>query len=213
MANASSVPDGDDPSDNTMMDGTVEVMQRIHDIEVTNVAPLSYAVYEGQILAVNVTINNKGTQTESTIIYLYYDSKVAGTWNISEILAESQRSIILLWDTTNVPEGNYTISAFAAPVEGEENIVDNTRVNGKIRILASSVFGYFAFDWLDWALLLLFSTMLALLLILLYRGRKREKEKKSTDSFDSGWTAWYYGYSLHRKQHESNRHPSKNKVR
>jgi hypothetical protein len=195
-ANASSVPEGDDLSDNTITDGTVEVIQRRHDIEVANVAPLSYAVYIGQVLDVNVTIRNKGTQTESTTIYLYYDSEVAGIWNISGIQAEDQQSRILRWDTTNVPEGNYTISAFAVPIEGEENIADNTLVDGRVRIIASSVFGYFAFTWFDWILLLLFLLMLVLLMIVLHRGRKRQREKSAADSFDSGWTAWYYGHTL-----------------
>jgi CARDB len=200
MANASSVPEGDDPSDNTATDGIVKVMQRIHDIALTDVAPLSNSVYAGQTLEINVTIKNKGTQTESTLVYLYYNNNVAGSWNISQIQAENQQGVILPWNTIDVPEGNYTISAFATPVEGEDNIADNTRVDGRVRIMASPASGFYTLNWIDWILLFLFLLMLILLIVIFFHGRRRTRQKKASNSFDSGWTAWYYGYQLQGEQ-------------
>ncbi len=201
MANVTSILEGDDLSDNAATDGVVEVTQRIHDMEVTDVSPLSYAVYSGQLLEVNVVVKNKGTQAESTTIYLYYDDNVACTQSVSGIQAGNQQSAILRWDTTNVPEGNYTIRAFAAPVEGEGNIEDNTKIDGRVRIIASSVSGYFTFNWFDWFLLLLLLTMIILLLVMLYRQRQKGgREKNAKNSFDSGWAAWYYGYALQEKR-------------
>lgn len=207
---ASSVPEGDDPSDNTAISDIIRILQRVHDIEVTDVSPLSYSVYAGQILEINVTIRNKGTQTESTRVFLYYDNVTAGSWNFDQIQAESQKSMALSWDTSNVPEGNYTISAFAVPVEGENSIEDNTRVGGRVRIIASQIRGYFSFNWIDWILLSLFLLMIVLLVMTLFYRRRKAREQKSTSSFDSGWTAWYYGYQLRRESQRSKGHLGNN---
>jgi hypothetical protein len=63
--------------------------------------------------------------------------------NLSKLI-ESQRSVTLAsgnsanvtfrWNTTGVVYGNYTISAYAWPVPGETNTVDNTFIDGVIYV-------------------------------------------------------------------------------
>jgi large repetitive protein len=45
------------------------------------------------------------------------------------------RELAYRWNTTGWTHGNYTISAYAAPVPGEVNIADNTYVNGIIKVV------------------------------------------------------------------------------
>jgi hypothetical protein len=43
-------------------------------------------------------------------------------------------TLSFIWNTTEYTRGNYTISAYATPVQGETDIVDNTYVDGTVKI-------------------------------------------------------------------------------
>jgi hypothetical protein len=192
---ASAPLEGDiDVSDNTFFDGVVEVKARlppVHDIAVLDVVPSSSLVYAGELLNVNVTLKNKGSEYESFNVTLYYDSNVVDTLQVEEMPAGAQHTRIFHWNTHGVSAGNYTLSAYAEPVLGEEYTEDNRFENGVVRVVEAPK-GWFV-PWWFWWLLLLLLIFLILLAIWLYYRRKRKRNEKA---FYSGWTAWYYCYDL-----------------
>ncbi len=188
------LPSDIDVSDNTFVDSVVQVKPKpppVHDIAVLNVVPLSSLIHIGEILDVNVTLKNKGSKAESFNVTLYYDSDVVDTLRVNDLVAGAEYSLIFYWNTSEVSEGNYTLSAFAEPVPGEEYTEDNYFEDGVVQVL-KGLAGWFIPEWFYWLLLLLFGLMIVLLILWLYRRRKRKAE----EAFYSGWTAWYYCYDL-----------------
>jgi hypothetical protein len=189
---ASSVPGEENLENNLCIDGLVEVKALVvHDIAVINIIPSSSKVYIGEILSINVTLKNKGSEVESFNVTLCYNSNVVDTLFINSLAPNTTYTVIFHWNTNGVAEGNYTLSAFATPVPGEEHTEDNYLENGIVELIKGAV-GWFVPDWFWWLLLLLILIIL-LLLIWLYLRRRR---KKSEEAFHSGWTAWYYCYDL-----------------
>jgi hypothetical protein len=193
---ASAVPGEENLENNLCIDGLVEVKALVvHDIAVINIIPSSSKVYIGEILSINVTLKNKGSETESFNLTLYYDSEIVDTFFVEGLAPNTTHIVTFHWNTNGVAEGNYTLSAFATPVPGEEHTEDNYLENGIVEVIKSPM-GWFVPDWFWWLLLLLVLIVL-LLLILLYLRRRR---KKSEEAFRSGWTAWYYCYDLRKNR-------------
>ncbi len=194
-ARASNVTGEKNLLNNVYVDGLVQVKARtpstpVHDVVVVNVVPLSRFVYIGDYLDVNVTVRNKGTETESFDLVLYYDERsVAGTLHVEGLVSGAERVVVFHWQTNGVSAGNHTLSAYAKPVQGETLVGDNAFVDGPVRFGVTPG-GLFVPDWLCWFLLLLL--LLILLFLLLFWYYRRRKENKA--SFYAGWTAWYYGY-------------------
>jgi len=194
-ASAEPVPGEIIVSDNTFVDDIVEVKTPLHDVAILNVLPSNNKVYIGEIVKINVVVKNKGSFTESFQVVVYYNSSVIGTFLVSDLASNTEMTIVFNWTTANVAKGEYFISAFAEPVQNEENLLDNYLADGVVKIEVSPS-GFFALEWVWWILLLIFLIMVILLLIWFYR---RRKEKKYEKAFYSGWTAWYYGYDLKNK--------------
>jgi len=93
------------------------------DIAVTDIQLSSNTTTDGT-LNINVTIQNQGDFTEIPTIVLYYDSSVIGTKTLvypdpplfSHDLGASVQTILFIWNTTNIPQGIYTISANASAI-------------------------------------------------------------------------------------------------
>ncbi|MCJ7425102.1 peptidoglycan DD-metalloendopeptidase family protein [Candidatus Bathyarchaeota archaeon] len=102
-----------------------------HDITVANFTVSKTLVGEGFSLHVNVTVQNQDPFTETFNATIYANTTIIGSINVT--LASGTSSIITFtWDTTGFAYGNYTISAYAWPVQGETNTVDNTFVAGVV---------------------------------------------------------------------------------
>jgi hypothetical protein len=188
----SPVPGEESLENNLCIDGLVEVKALVvHDIVITYITPSSSSIYIGEILSVDVTLKNNGSEAESFNVTLYYNSNIVDTLFIDSLAPNATHIIIFYWNTNGVTEGNYTLSAFATPVPGEEHTEDNYLENGIVEVIKGAV-GWFVPEWFWWLLLLLILIIL-LLLIWLYLRRRR---KKSEEAFRSGWTAWYYCYDL-----------------
>jgi hypothetical protein len=108
------------------------------DVAITDVAPVKTIVDQGGSLAINVTVENQGTSDETFSVAVYADEDLAVLRD--EILIETRditltgqdsTTLFFTWDTTGVSYGNYTISAYAAPIPGETDTADNTYVDGK----------------------------------------------------------------------------------
>ena len=116
---------------------TIPVLGFIHDLSVANVHPLKVVVGQGLKCKVQVNVKNKGEFTETFNVTLYANETIAGFQTLTNLPPEENATLTFLWDTTNqttFPKGNYTISAYIHPVQGETNIIDNLLIDGIVKI-------------------------------------------------------------------------------
>lgn len=196
-AEASVVPGESNLGNNRFIDGTVQLKERTtiegHDVAVLAVVPYARFVYIGDILRVNVTVQNNGTETEAFSVVLYYDANIDVSTLPLTLASGEKRLLTFDWNTQNVPVGDHNVSAVAKLV-GDQNSA-NDKLSGGIVRFAKPAAGLFVPDWFYWLLLLLL--LLILLFLLLFWYYRRRKESKA--SFYAGWTAWYYSHELRTK--------------
>jgi hypothetical protein len=183
-------------SDNTFVDGLIEVMPRpspFHDVAVLNVNPSSSLVYIGDTLDIYVVVKNLGGYVESFNAMVYANSTLVGLLDVENLAPATEKTLVFRWNTTDVPEGTYIISGLASSVLGEIDLSNNHYTDGAVRVETAPK-RLLVPDWFYWALLALFLILIIMILLLwIYRRRKREE-----GSFYSGWAAWYYCYNLGR---------------
>lgn len=108
-------------------------------IVINSITPSKTVVGQGRSLSINVTIINQGWSTETFNVTAYADLNVTiigdeitmGKQNVT-LISGNFTTITFIWNTTGVPYGNYTISAYATPVLGETDIDDNTLADGTV---------------------------------------------------------------------------------
>lgn len=110
----------------TIIDGYL-----IHDVAVLSVVTASSSVCVRDTLDINVTVRNKGNYAESFNVTAYYDSSVIGTWYVDSLEPSVETTLVFHWDTQEITEGNYTISASADTLPQEIETNDNVR-NGSV---------------------------------------------------------------------------------
>jgi hypothetical protein len=183
-------------SDNTFVDGLIEVMPRpspFHDVAVLNVNPSSSLVYIGDTLDIYVVVKNLGGYVESFNAMVYSNSTLVGLLDVENLAPTTEKTLVFRWNTTDVPEGTYIISGLASSVLGETDLSNNHYTDGAVRVETAPK-RLLVPDWFYWALLALFLILIIMIFLLwIYRRRKREE-----GSFYSGWAAWYYCYNLGR---------------
>jgi parallel beta-helix repeat protein len=92
-----------------------------------NIIGQGYASY------IYVSVQNQGWNTETIDITIYANT----TPIIQEQMILASRSSVnatLIWDSSSLSKGNYTISAYAQPVSGETDMEDNNCPGGWILI-------------------------------------------------------------------------------
>ena len=169
---------------NLFVDGSVEVISRVHDIAVLDVEPSSTAIIVGDSVDVCVVVKNLGDYEEFFEVTLFYDFIIIGGL-VVKLEANAQESLVFHWETEGLQEGSYVLSAYASEVVGEENLENNLFVDGSVDILARA---RLPLVWLLWLLPFLILIIILVAVWLYYRRKRREEAKKE---FYSGWTAWY----------------------
>lgn len=108
--------------------------QNVHDITVREVVLSETFVGQERVsVEVNVSVQNVGDFTEVFNLSLYADAVLVETKAL-QLLSTGSTDAVFSWNTTGWPEGNYAVRAYAWPVEGETNIVDNEVVYGIVWI-------------------------------------------------------------------------------
>jgi hypothetical protein len=118
------------PISHTTIDGTVQVNSAPHDIAVTNIILGKTVVGQNYAGNITVTIENHGNYEEAFNVSAYANlAEIATIKNVT--LTNGMSTIITFtWNTSGFSKGNYTISAYAWPVQGETYTADNTLVDG-----------------------------------------------------------------------------------
>lgn len=110
----------------------------IHDVAILSVVPASSNVCIGDSLEVNVTVKNEGEEAESFNVTLYYNSSIIETRFVDNLEPATEAVLVFHWQTQNVTEGNYLISAWADTVQNETNFDDNWRYDRIVEVRAPS---------------------------------------------------------------------------
>jgi parallel beta-helix repeat protein len=130
-------------ANNVYINGSVEI-RPAHDVAPLGITPSKVIVGPKGTVTFNVTVINKGTFNESFNATLYADKNTTiigdeitiGTTRIDPLANATSTMVTFTWNTTGVLYGNYTISAYTTPVDGETYTVDNTFVDGIVRVAA-----------------------------------------------------------------------------
>lgn len=106
----------------------------VHDLAIIQIAISSRTAYIGELIDINVTIKNEGTEIEQCNVTAYYNCSCTGTSTISEIPPKAEAILSFTWNTSMVDKGNYTIWAEVPPVPDECDIENNVFVDGTVSI-------------------------------------------------------------------------------
>lgn len=198
---ASFIPDEVNVQNNFYVDGVVELrtsppLPVIHDVAILWVDPDSNFTYIGKVLNISVIVKNLGDFAESFNVTVFYDSYAIETLLVENLESNNKTTLFFKWNTGNVREGNYTLSARASQVLGEENLQDNFYVDGIVEIIVAPT------GWFHWFLLFLLLLVLAAILLIAWYYRRKRK-KRAEESFNSGWIAWYYCHDLRKRPSKS----------
>ncbi len=184
FAYADAVVGEENLENNLLVDGSVEVIGRAHDVAVLDVKPSSISVFTGDSVDVYVLVKNFGDYEESFGVTLFYDAVIIGRL-VVDLESGSEDSIVFHWETGGLQEGSYILSAYASEVAAEENLGNNLFVDGSISVMARAEL---PLVWFLWLLPLLFLIIILVVVWLYYRRKRKEEAKKE---FHSGWTAWF----------------------
>jgi outer membrane protein assembly factor BamB len=105
----------------------------VHDVAVTAVTPSRTVVGQGFLLPINVTVKDEGTYTENFNVTLYYNDNVIDKRETTLTTMDST-TLAFTWNTTDVPLGNYTISALASTVADEIDTDDNICIGNVVEV-------------------------------------------------------------------------------
>ena len=105
-----------------------------HDVAITNVEVSPKIAYKGDIINIDITVNNKGSELETLYITVYANETIISQITIVELQPFSQRILKLTWNTSSVSEGLYQISAYAMPVPDEIDVSDNGFIDDFVKI-------------------------------------------------------------------------------
>jgi len=103
----------------------------IHDIEMQDLKTSKTVVGQGYKLVVNATITNYGVNSENFNVTLYINT-TSITTQTATLTSLNSATLTFAWDTSGFVKGNYTLNAYAWPVQGETHIADNTWTDGFI---------------------------------------------------------------------------------
>ena len=107
----------------------------VHDVGIVNVDPEPKSVVSGQPVFVGVELINLGQQTENVNITVHFDSQVAATLHgVNVPVTPYPYFFQVVWDTTGVATGNYTISA-SVLLSTDQNLANNQLTDGMVTVL------------------------------------------------------------------------------
>jgi len=99
-----------------------------HDVAVTAVDVSPSTVLPGDVVNINVTVENQGGFAETFNVTVYANSETVGVQPVSLNIGSSV-TVIFAWDTSGLGKGDYTISASASIVPGEVDTSNNNKTS------------------------------------------------------------------------------------
>lgn len=119
----------------------------LHDVAVLGVTPYAShntTAYRGEIVYIEVGVQNEGEARETVEVRCFANSSLIQSRQVT-LTSGQYYSIVFQWNTTGCKPGSYVISAYAVAVVGELDLTDNSLTDGSVvvRIFGDivSVFG------------------------------------------------------------------------
>jgi hypothetical protein len=126
---------GGAPIPHTRENGTVilHALAARHDVVVVGVHPGKTIVGQGYSMQINVTLANQGDFTETFNATVYANTSAIQTKTLT-LTSGNSTTITSTWNTTGFAKGNYTIWAYAWPMQNETDIINNNCTDGSVLI-------------------------------------------------------------------------------
>jgi parallel beta-helix repeat protein len=105
----------------------------LFDIGITNITTSKTVVGQSYNLSISVKIINYGINTENFNVTAYANTTIIQTKTLT-LAGRNSTIITFAWNTTDFVKGNYTIWAYAWPVEGETATSDNLLEDGWVLV-------------------------------------------------------------------------------
>lgn len=102
-------------------------------VEVTYYASHNTTAFRGEIVYIEVGVQNNGEAREVIEVHCYANSSLVKS-RITSLLSGQYYSMVFDWNTTGVRPGFYVISAEVLPVLGELDLADNSLSNGLLEV-------------------------------------------------------------------------------
>jgi len=102
-----------------------------YDVAITNVAPSSVKVNQGEIVSVSVVAENQGDVYETFTVDCHANETVIGSSTIT-LANGTSTELIFVWNTTEVAKSRYVIRAEASLVPYEIDTFDNMRIHSVV---------------------------------------------------------------------------------
>lgn len=156
---------------------TFEIIE--NDIAVVAVIPSETVVQKGEVVEIVVKVKNIGNETVSFGVAVYYDHALVGEEHIEDLASSAETHLVFIWNTTDVSQGTYIISAVAETVEGEIETADNTFVDGTVTVMLSAQWPSFIIIAFLVGLMIISALVLFLFLGIVRRRRRKKKQPRS----------------------------------
>lgn len=120
-----------------------------YDIAIIDITSSKTMIGQGYSIYIYATVENQGDYTETFNVTVYANTTEIGRAEVT-LLTKRSTTIALTWDTTGVVKGNYTISAYATPLQGEIDKADNRYIDGWVVLtIAGDMDGDYDIDFDD----------------------------------------------------------------
>lgn len=104
-----------------------------HDVAIINLSVSKTVVKKGELLAINVTIENQGNFTESFNVTFYGDAIVLGRQEVT-LDPDDVTVLTFLWDTSGYSTGDYIVKATIERLPNEVDVKDNDSTGNTVII-------------------------------------------------------------------------------
>jgi len=105
----------------------------LHDVAITGVRLSKNVVGVGYSVDIDVFAKNEGDYMETFNVSVYYYDTIR-TRTVYNLPSGALATLTFTWTTTGVPKGTYTITAKASVVPNETVIIDNTYIDGSVKV-------------------------------------------------------------------------------
>ena len=111
-----------------------------HDIAVTDVDVPKTEVTVGESVSIDVTVLNEGASTETFNVVALYDDNEIGEETVTALESGTEKTVNFVWDTSEVAEDTYSITAKTEGVEDDGNLANNVKFGGNVEVKVAAGF-------------------------------------------------------------------------
>jgi hypothetical protein len=112
------------------------VVPIVHDIAIVS-ATVQRTATVGSIVTINATVANYGSLSEAFEVQAYANTTLVADRSVSKLDPSGIYAGRLIWNTSGFSPGTYTVLVAVPPVQGELNLLDNSREAGKTLLTQS----------------------------------------------------------------------------